>query len=304
MRPRSKLLSQKRRLQLPTIREGYEDLVRDMNHFNSVSQMNQSNTLRSSQPAAHHELRPHSLSSDDYLLSIRHLAHPTSLPTNDIINPQRQALKGVRPPQLAVSEGSPPAAAALRHRKRFGEGDAAESGVWSELLTVYRGPGKHSLYGGASFGCLGNSDPLEFLYGSLAQSTCQSDNGKRGLGLRRQVAPRYPHSCPSDLRLQRKSNLGDSATLAGDPSPSDLRQPQQTGEQRVAEHLQAITNSPLNKENQRCDERAKEGKEKRERERERSTVEHSLISQWISDCRCAWKEASVRACILPSVADT
>lgn len=173
MRPRSKLLSQKRRLQLPTIREGYEDLVRDMNQLN---QINQSNTLHSAQPTTHLGPCPHTLSSEDYLLSICHLAHPTSLPTNDIINPRQQVSLHQRPrlPRLAVQDENSPKTTALSHREKSHGKD--RPGMYSDFITVCGRQGKDSNCDDPEFGCLGASDPLEFLYGSPAHSTCQSGN--------------------------------------------------------------------------------------------------------------------------------
>ncbi|KAJ3587561.1 hypothetical protein NHX12_011158 [Muraenolepis orangiensis] len=61
MRPRSKLLS-KRRLPLPTIKEGGEETLRDMNHANASCRLSAGEQA---------------LSAQDYHLSICHLAHPT-----------------------------------------------------------------------------------------------------------------------------------------------------------------------------------------------------------------------------------
>ncbi|KAJ8015298.1 hypothetical protein DPEC_G00024680 [Dallia pectoralis] len=331
MRPRSKLLSQKRILQLPTIREGYEDLVRDMNQLNSMNQMNhhevnqinqrevnqinhrevnqmnhrevnQMNHLEVNQmnhrevnQMNHSEVGPHSVSSDDYLLSICHLAHPTSLSTNYGV--PFHNITGQRVPQLPAKNNSP----ALCHRKTFHENNPVESGMWSDLLSVYRGHGKHSIYGEPSFCCLGALDPLEFLYSSPAQSTCQSGIERQGLGLRRKVTHSYSSPSPSDLQLQHNSScpeFSDTANLECDTSPSDLSQKLlQTGspKQSFAEHLQSTLNCSLDEENQRCE----EGKEKSGSQSARSTV----ISQWVSDCRFAWKEADLGACTLPSNTD-
>ncbi|KAK6298749.1 hypothetical protein J4Q44_G00302590 [Coregonus suidteri] len=216
MRPRSKLLSQKRRLQLPTIREGFEDLVRDINQLN---QMNQSNTLHSAQPTAHPGPCPHTLSSEDYLLSICHLAHPTSLPTNDIINPRQQDSLNQRPrlPRHTWQDENSPKTTALCHREKAHGKDRVEPGMYSDLITVCGGQEKDSNCSKPAFGSHGASDPLEFLYSSPAHSTCQSGNGRQGLGLRRhwavsegQSCPRahsYPRSCPSDLQQQPLTDM-------------------------------------------------------------------------------------------------
>ncbi|XP_038849899.1 uncharacterized protein LOC120048201 isoform X1 [Salvelinus namaycush] len=178
MRPRSKLLSQKRRLQLPTIREGYEDLVRDMNQLN---QINQSNTLHSAQPTTHPGPCPHTLSTEDYLLSICHLAHPTSLPTNDIINPRQQDSLHHRPRLLrnAVQDENSPKTTALCHREKAHGKDRVEPGMYSDLITVCGGQEKDSNCSRPAFGRHGASDPLEFLYSSPTHSTCQSGNGRQ-----------------------------------------------------------------------------------------------------------------------------
>ncbi|XP_033830306.1 uncharacterized protein si:dkeyp-72g9.4 [Periophthalmus magnuspinnatus] len=40
-----------------------------------------------------------------------------------------------------------------------------------------------------------------------------------------------------------------------------------------------------------------------EEERPHPAVKPSLISQWISDCRAAWRETRARACLLPAIAE-
>ncbi|KAL0974018.1 hypothetical protein UPYG_G00214310 [Umbra pygmaea] len=297
MRPRSKLQSQKRRLLLPTIREGYEGLVRDMNQLNIINQTSQSSTLHSSQPFPHHEPCPHSLSSEAYLLSICHLAHPTSLSTSDIINPRQQDC--LRLPRFSAHNETSPTNASLCQRK---EKETVQPEMYADL-TVYRGQqAKHYSCGEPAYGCLGAADPLEFLYSSPTHYTCQSGNRMQGLDWRTHKA--QPRQWQADIQLRYKSGHPehtDTATLGRDPSPSDLTQlPVQTGTltQSYTEHLQATRSNTLNKETQLGKQRELEKEEK-----ESSTAVHSLISQWIAECRCAWKEASVRACILPSITD-
>ncbi|CAL8355225.1 unnamed protein product [Merluccius merluccius] len=118
MRPCSRLLS-KRRLQLPTIKEGSEETLRDMNHANA---------------SFHLSAREQALSSQDYLLSICHLAHPTF--------------------------PAPPS------------GDAHGLG-WKGSEVRGGGGG-----GGGGEQTLGASDPLEFLYGGSALTTCWEGEGE------------------------------------------------------------------------------------------------------------------------------
>lgn len=212
MRPRSRLLS-KRSLQLPTIREGAEEAVKELNEANSLH-----------------------TSSDDYFLSICHLAHPTF--------PARGASPYGRT-SLHVDHTSP----------------SAE-------------PLNEDL-GGAGL------DPLEYLYGHrghLSGGSKRPDSEGSLASLRegraRARAHSIPHvSSPELQQRQRKNSFPGLRARSAASTPS-------ISPERSLAWLEA-------------------GREKRAE----TPAKQSLISQWISDCRSAWRVARARACMLPAIAE-
>ncbi|XP_029021710.1 uncharacterized protein si:dkeyp-72g9.4 [Betta splendens] len=229
MRPRSRLPS-KRRLALPTITEGTEETLRDLNEANAL----------------HVTGRGAPVSSEDYLLSICHLAHPT-FPTRDVSPdgiPARQPEAAHQRPRLSRLGASTPAAFAFRPTE---EARAAE--------TRERGGG--------------TSDPLEYLYGH------QSDlSGGVGFARRRGGA--------WDGRPRSRAH--------SIPCPSSPTPCQRTGSGR---DIHTSATSPTDG----SEGGGAEGK------RQNVVLKPSLISQWISECRSAWREARVRACMLPAIAE-
>ncbi|KAM8848434.1 uncharacterized protein ACB058_012134 [Synchiropus picturatus] len=213
MRPRSRLLS-KRGLLLPTIREGSEETVRELN---------ETNTLRSQ-----------SVSSEDYLLSICHLALPT-FPSRDV-------------------SGHPSHHAAQRRLRLTPRGRLLEEEEEEEA----EAEGAKNNLG------FGSADPLEYLYGQ---------QNPAGVG-RREVGSRS-HSIPSTsnpgLPWQRKNSCPEFHTTIPNTSPKHRAQTRRGG--------------PAGG------------------ERSSPALKQSLISQWISECRSAWREARVRACMLPAIAE-
>lgn len=120
----------------------------------------------------------------------------------------------------------------------------------------------------ARLGCYGHSDPLEHLYGH------PSGNLKYGRKLVRSNERKRAHSIPNtsnpDLTPQRKSScpeLHSSASQNGCLPQTDIAAAME------------------------------------EEERQGPGIKPSLISQWISDCRSAWREARARACLLPAIAE-
>ncbi|XP_029918145.1 uncharacterized protein LOC115366714 [Myripristis murdjan] len=269
MRPRSRLLF-KRGLLLPTIREGTEETLRDMNQANALH------------TAAHGQ----SVSSEDYFLSICHLAHPTfpsrdTSPDSTGTRQQDSLHQRLRLPRLGGSE----AATDTDHREETRRAVGAQQEERKEVT------------GEPVMGCHGNSDPLEYLYGHqdypAGLATCQSGNAMRGLAEGRFMrryggvweaqgrsrAHSVPRASSPDLPRQRKSSCPElHGTTAPNISPK-----------RAVPKPQAMRGS----------------REDRDTEVERlyPAVKHSLISQWISECRSAWREARVRACMLPAIAE-
>lgn len=248
----------------------------------SVRDMNQANSLHS---AAHSQALS---SSSDYLLSICHLAHPT-FPARDpspvIINARHQD--------------------SLHHRLRLPRLNEEASTSFDfhcreepRVINVHRGERK-DLSGEVAFGCHGASDPLEYLFGhrnNLSPSTSRSGSEGRGFvegsdmkrymdvweGQSRSRAYSVPHTSTPALPHQRKSSCpelpGTTHTSLSKVSPK-----------HSLPQLQARKGPLPDKET--------------EGDRQDPIVKHSLISQWISDCRSAWKEARGRACMLPSIAE-
>lgn len=259
MRPRSRLLS-KRRLTLPTIREGSEETVRDLNEANALY-----NT-------AHRQ----AVSSEDYLLSICHLAHPT-FPIRDIAPDsfhahQRDAAQQMpRPSQLSettlsTSECNP-------KEKEHGS-DVQQAELNGELK-------------------FGNSDPLEYLYGHQNNFSAVS-GGRRRVFVEGRFVRQHRESqvcmrahgvsvaSNADFPRQCKSSCPELNTSTGTSVPN-------ISPKHTSARSEARTAFP-------ADRRA-------EGERANPTIKQSLISQWISDCRLAWREARARACLLPAIAE-
>ncbi|XP_062249162.1 uncharacterized protein si:dkeyp-72g9.4 [Platichthys flesus] len=246
MRPRSRLLS-KRRLVLPTIREGTEETVRDRNEANT--------------------LHITSVSSEDYLLSICHLAHPTF--------PSRQCEAG--PQRLRRRQSGKPSA---RYESNPGELEAqaihVEQREENELM-------------------FGHSDPLEFLYGHQShlsggvRRACEEGGFSRQQGRAwgcqaRSRAHSIPRASSPVPPRQRKSSCPDLHTST-DTSAPDI---------------------PTRHSPPRSDSEGQRGAPAGRgagAERQRPAAKQSLISQWISDCRSAWREARVRVCMLPAIAE-
>ncbi|CAL8263918.1 unnamed protein product [Lota lota] len=255
MRPRSKLLS-KRRLQLPTIREGSEETLRDTNHTNASFILS---------------ARDQTLSSQDYLLSICHLAHPTF--------------------------PAPPSGNAQRVGRKSSE---------------VRGGG-----GGGGFEqTLGASDPLEFLYGGPALSTCwevdgeerrRSGGGQSGEGSllgwhgdgddrdtcegrRRARANSIPRLTSPNCPPRRKGSCPEM-------HPSGPQTPVQTPAP-PSDDLPVIQFKGCLEE-----ERGGRGERDGTREKQDPGGKSSLISQWLSECKSVWQETQVKACLLPAIAE-
>ncbi|XP_051275560.1 uncharacterized protein si:dkeyp-72g9.4 [Dicentrarchus labrax] len=261
MRPRSKLLS-KRRLLLPTIREGTEETVKDLNEANTLH------------IAGHDQ----AVSSEDYLLSICHLAHPT-FPTREVspnnIN-ARQLDAAHQRLRLSRLSGTPSSTFEFTPTEEAHGIDIEGEGKQLDDEFMY-----------------GNSDPLEYLYGhqndlsggvrrAFVEGRFIRQRGSIWEGQARSRAQSIPRALSPDLPCQRKSSCPDLHTSTNTPIPN-------TSPKHCLSRLEARTGSPADRE--------------AEGVRQNPTVKPSLISQWISDCRLAWREAHVRACMLPAIAE-
>lgn len=267
MRPRSRLLS-KRGLLLPTIREGTEETVRDLNEANTL----------------HITGHGQSVSSEDYLLSICHLAHPT-FPTRDVSpsNIHTRQLDAVHQ-RLRLSRLSGTTSAAFEFNPR----DEAHA------MDAQQGE-KKELNGELMFG---NSDPLEYLYGHQNNlSSCQSggvrrafvegrlirQNGRVWEGQARSRTHSIPRASNPGLPWQRKSSCPELHTSTNSSTPNTS--PKHSSLCMLEARSGNLADSEV------------------EGERTNPSIKQSFISQWISDCRSAWREARVRACMLPAIAE-
>ncbi|KAK5864881.1 hypothetical protein PBY51_016087 [Eleginops maclovinus] len=249
MRPRSRLLS-KRRLLLPTIREGSEEMVRDLNEANTI----------------HISAHGQAVSSEDYLLSICHLAHPT-FPTREV-SPDN-IHRRLRLSRLSVNTSSTLEFNPTEEAREMQQREEME--LYDELM-------------------FGNSDPLECLYGhqsSLSGGVRRAFGDRRYIrhnrniweGQARSRAYSIPHDSSPDLLHQRKSSCPELHT----GTTTSISPEHCFPEAETRRGLPADGGT--------------------EEERQNPSRKQSLISQWISDCRTAWREARVRACMLPAIAE-
>nr|XP_046262437.1 uncharacterized protein si:dkeyp-72g9.4 [Scatophagus argus] len=256
MRPRSRLLS-KRRLLLPTIREGTEETVRDLSEANTLH------------IAGHSQ----AVSSEDYLLSICHLAHPT-FPTRDASHTQQLDTVHQRL-RLSRLSGTPSSTFEFNPAKKPHSIDMPQE-EGKELSGVF-----------------GDSDPLEYLYGN--------QNNLSGVVRQAFVEGRFTVQQRSIWEGQARSR---AHSLPGASSP-DLTH---HGKSSFLE-LHTSTNTSVPNISQkhslaRLEARGGSQADRRvERKRENPTFRQSVISQWISDCRSAWREARMRVCMLPAIAE-
>lgn len=245
MRPRSRLLS-KRSLLLPTIREGTEETLRDLNEANTL----------------HIAVQGQAVSSEDYLLSICHLAHPT--------------FPNVSPDNIQLD--------AVHQRLRLSRLGGTTSTTFGFNPTEKRE--ERGLNGEPMFG---NSDPLEYLYGH--------QNNLPG-GVRRAfVEGRFIRQHGSLWEGQGARSRAHSIPRASSPE-----RPRQRKSSCPELHTSTNTSIPdVSTKHSFSRMEARNGSQGAEGQS--PTIKQSLISQWISDCRSAWREARVRACMLPAIAE-
>lgn len=245
MRPRSRLLAKRG---LPTIREGSEELVHDLNQTNSQ----------------------HS-SAQDYFHSICQLARPTfplHEPDRDILSIGRldspkPCMRPHRLRQLVQPLTCPIDASTTQSPKV--ESPGPSSSVPDQAQ-------------GSEQDCPTSADPLEYLYGYREAETFSSSTRRGSVPLRR--ARSVP--CPG-LDIQNKScpNLHLPESV---PSPVV---PQRSPLSRKKLDSAKVDGAPSGW-------RAKSS---------RSMDKQTIVSHWISECRSAWREARIRACMLPAIAE-
>ncbi|CAL9706784.1 unnamed protein product [Knipowitschia caucasica] len=116
-------------------------------------------------------------------------------------------------------------------------------------------------------GCYEHSDPLEHLYGHPNCGLSSERRHKRSH--ERTRAHSIPNTSTLDMSSQRKSSCPELHSASQNECLPQMD-----------------TTAVMEEERQdpRC-------------------IKPSLISQWISDCRLAWREARARACMLPAIVE-
>ncbi|XP_026090267.1 uncharacterized protein LOC113064001 [Carassius auratus] len=272
MRPRSRLQAKRG---LPTIREGYEELVQDLNQTNSQHTTTQ-----------------------DYLLSICHLARPTfplHEPDCDILSigpldsPKpclrllrlRQHLQSPQPPQSHTSTSSDKTVEQPHKEKettRFSP---------SEPLQAQAAPEDNGCRGDIP----GPADPLEYLYSHRGALALPSRRGS--------IPPRRPRSdtfpcCSSAPDVQRKSSCPELCLPEMVPAAMVLQRSPLSRKKLDEGNLAARSGTPNKLDGTPAGWRGKSS---------RCMDKQTIVSHWISECRSAWKEARIRACMLPAIAE-
>ncbi|XP_072252540.1 uncharacterized protein [Leuresthes tenuis] len=264
MRPRSRLLS-KRRLMLPTIREGTEETVRDLNEANTL----------------HNWDRGQAVSSEDYLLSICHLACPT-FPTTDVSpdnfhTRQQDAMQRRLRPSRLIGESLTTFEINLNkeaHNNNVQQGEEKE--LNGELL-------------------YGNSDPLEYIYGHQNNLSDFSGRVRKAFVERKFV--RY-HESVCESRARTRANSIPHALNPDFPHHHKGTFPEICTNNNTSVPNISPKNSLIWSEARRvCPaDRGAEGQML-------NPAKQSIISQWLSDCRSVWRVARVQACMLPAIAE-
>ncbi|XP_066573034.1 uncharacterized protein LOC136763159 [Amia ocellicauda] len=317
MRPHSRLLAKKH---LPTICETYEEILQDMGHTNTYSSA--------------FYIHSDSLSSEDYLQSICHLARPTcpvlEEPLCEIVRLSKlDTLKlSTRLPKLPALKRPPTPTAAYRS-------SCKEMPLFSNILSLEGvNLGLNKTYIQSS-----RTDPLEFLYGKNNSSFEVTNSNNRGLNggedLDSQTTeilqpastnascslPRansFPRLCSPRLR-QRKSScpelhssgsaseetLSNGNSICTNPSAQACpHPPKEKKPSAVKPHPRRSSiifkpNSSLLE--TKCN--PSTGREESINSHFGQTDKQTMISNWITDCKSAWREARIRACMLPAIAE-
>ncbi|KAF7697277.1 uncharacterized protein si:dkeyp-72g9.4 [Silurus meridionalis] len=243
MRPRSRLLVKRG---LPTIREGSEELVHDLNQTNSQYS-----------------------SAQDYLHSICQLARPT-FPLHE---PDRDI--------LSIGRLDSPKPCLRPHRLRQLAQPLSCTVDTSTTKVEVAGPSssKPEQAQSSEQDCPTSTDPLEYLYGYREAESSSSATRRGSIPLHR--ARSVP--CPG-LDVKNKTSCPDLRIPDSVPSPVV---PQRSPLSRKKLDCTKIDGTS-------CGWRAKSS---------RSMDKQTIVSHWLSECRSAWREARIRACMLPAIAE-
>lgn len=248
MRPRSRLLAKRG---LPTIREGYEELVQDLNQTNSQH-----------------------TSTQDYFHSICQLARPT-FPLHE---PDRDILS------LGTLDSPKPCLRLHRLRQPLSLQLQLPLAMSSSVPTSSQQPSPHreeaeqeQAHGPEQGGPdhPGSADPLEYLYSHGGATASSTRRGRPGPDSQRKS------SCPELLGLAEPV-----------PSPTVLQR-SPVSRKKLDDGVRSSIPAKLDgtpagwrgKSSSRCMDK------------------QTMVSHWIAECRSAWREARIRACMLPAIAE-
>ncbi|XP_076130073.1 uncharacterized protein LOC143111704 [Alosa pseudoharengus] len=313
MRPRSRLLVKRG---LPTIREGYEEMVQDMNQANSQhtppsTQPQPSLPTQDTPPSAQPQ---QSLSTQDYLLSICQLARPTfplREPDWDILSmaPMDMSKPCPRLHRLRRRDAVCPVSSVSTtptQRERQGEAPVENGCSPAEPASVSSTPSPISV----------TSDPLEYLYSNGGAESPQGLEGRGGGGppaARRPRSGSFPRvSVPPDARrksscpeLCLSASTSTSTAVAAAPPPATLMQrspltkKKQSGDRGTSSL--ALVGTLSNPHSTPADWRGNSSRGSSSSSS--STDKNNMVSHWIAECRSAWREAMIHACMLPALVE-
>ncbi|XP_023791535.1 uncharacterized protein LOC111935405 [Cyanistes caeruleus] len=297
---------------LPTIRETHEEAMEDPS----------SNPKRAGSAAA----SPDSYSSDDYIQSICHLARPTfpALLESRHKGQDRKTLK-----TLEDVPGSPLLVGTQQERSKckltnfisnvmpLGKVPPAETDFWSRedpLEQIYTNAG--NLYSSKA-SCYGESASAGYSQCNSSAPNCdprptdleEKNTGKTSFP-RVFNFPRLPSPRPvqkeavcSELRYLRK----DEGTVLGNNHSQKEDGPMFISTEGLlapSAFNTAGRDEKEGKETSHCDKNVMGDVPTKQRYFESFQVpKKATIHNWISEHRCIWKEAKIKACLLPAIAE-
>lgn len=231
-----------------------------------VQDLNEANTL-------HFTDNSQGVSSEEYFLSICHLARPT-FPARDVFPQNLNSHQEEVVQQRLIGTALSPLEFSLNKET---SGKVEKKKLDGELMCC-------------------NSDPLEYLYGNQNNLLALSGRVRKAFvkgrliaqhedlkeGQARSRANSIPNSSDPDSSFQHKTScheiLPEASTSAASGFPGHCSPGSEA--RRVGQVDKGEKGKRLN-----------------------PSTQQSFISQWISDCRSAWREVRLRTCMLPAIAE-
>ncbi|XP_062493957.1 uncharacterized protein LOC134173692 [Pezoporus occidentalis] len=313
---------------LPTIRETHEEAMEDSS----------TNPKCTGSAAA----SPDSYSSDDYIQSICHLARPTflGLPESSHKGQDRRTLKTIEDVSWSPSPGGIQQEMSKCKLTNFisnvvplGKVDPAETELWSRedpLAQIYTHAGKlcsskASLYSKSSsteYAQCNSSCPNSELHPPAMKGKATGKNTfPRVFSFPRLPSPRpvQKEAVCSEMKYLRRDEgtvLGSNHSQKGNSpmfisgeelSPSSARgklvgNPALRCSGRSCLFNTTGTDEQEGRETSHCDNKNEAG-DIPSKQRYFQVPKKAMIHNWISEHRCIWKEAKIKACLLPAIAE-